>query len=216
MKKLIVALDVYEYNKAMELVDKLSPYADIFKVGPILFLKSGPRIIEDIRKAGNEVFLDLKFHDIPATVSRAVQSAKDMGVYSLTLHSVGGELMMKEASAVPGRPRLWAVTVLTSQATADPTVVRDRALLAKKCGLDGVISSPHEIELIKKACGKDFSVITPGIRMASDDKNDQNRIATPSVAIKSGADFIVVGRPIIEAANPTEAAKRITEEIELG
>lgn len=213
MKKLIVALDVYEYDKAMKLVEQLSPYADIFKVGPILFLQAGPRIIEDIRKAGNEVFLDLKFHDIPATVSRAVQSAKDMGVYSLTLHSVGGEPMMKEAAAVPGRPRLWAVTVLTSQAT-DPIVVRDRALLARKCGLDGVISSPHEIELIKKACGKDFSVITPGIRMATDAKNDQQRIATPSMAIKEGADFIVVGRPIIEAADPAEAARRVTEEIE--
>jgi orotidine-5'-phosphate decarboxylase len=120
---------------------------------------------------------------------------------------------MKEASIVPGRPRLWAVTVLTSQVT-DPTVVRDRALLAQKSGIDGVISSPHEIELIKKACGKDFSVITPGIRMATDAKNDQQRIATPSMAIKAGADFIVVGRPIIEASDPVDAAKRVTEEIE--
>lgn len=213
MKKLIVALDVKEREKALRLVKTLSPYVDIFKVGPILFLTEGPSLIKEIREGGNEVFLDLKFHDIPQTVKRSVESAKEIGVYSLTVHSAGGELMMKEAASVPGRPRLWAVTVLTSHAV-DPTVVRERALLARKCGMDGVISSPHEIEDIKKACGHDFNVITPGIRMESDDKNDQKRIATPGAAIRAGANFIVVGRPIVEAADPVEAAKRITEEID--
>jgi len=213
MKQLIVALDVKERSKALNLVKMLSPYVDIFKVGPILFLKEGPKLIEEIREDGNEVFLDLKFHDIPQTVRRSVESAKELGVYSLTLHSAGGEMMMKEAASVSGHPRLWAVTVLTSQAT-DPTVVRERALMAKKSGMDGVISSPHEIEIIKKACGSDFGVVTPGIRLESDNKNDQQRIATPFAAIRAGANFIVVGRPIIEAASPVDAAKRITEEIE--
>jgi orotidine-5'-phosphate decarboxylase len=213
MKQLIVALDVKDRNTALGLVKKLSPYVDIFKVGPILFLKEGPQLIAEIKKGGNEVFLDLKFHDIPQTVKRSVESAKELGVYSLTIHSSGGEVMMKEAASVPGRPRIWAVTVLTSQAT-DPSVVLERAQLAKKCGIDGVISSPHEIEIIKKACGSEFGVITPGIRSASDSKNDQQRIATPGAAIKAGANFIVVGRPIIEALDPVEAAKIITEEME--
>lgn len=213
MKKLIVALDVKEKDKALHLVKILSPYVDIFKVGPILFLMEGPGFIKEIREGGNEVFLDLKFHDIPQTVKRSVESAKEIGIYSLTLHSAGGELMMKEAASVPNRPKIWAVTVLTSQ-VVDSTVVRERALLAKKSGLEGVISSPHEIEIIKKACGNDFSVVTPGIRLDSDDKHDQKRISTPGMAVRAGADFIVVGRPIIEAADPVDAAKRITEEIE--
>jgi len=213
VKKMIVALDVKDRARAMQLVEMLSPYADIFKVGPILFLTEGPALIRDIKQRGDEVFLDLKFHDIPQTVKRSVESAAQLGVYSLTVHSAGGEVMMREAALVPNRPRIWAVTVLTSQA-ADPVVVRERALLAKKCGLDGVISSPHEIEIIKKACGNDFGVITPGIRLESDDKHDQKRIATPGAAIRAGANFIVVGRPVIEAPDPVEAAKRITEEIE--
>ena len=121
--------------------------------------------------------------------------------------------MMKEAASVPNHPRLWAVTVLTSQAV-DPFVVKERALLAKKSGMDGVISSPHEIEIIKKACGNDFGVITPGIRMESDDKNDQKRISTPGAAVRAGANFIVVGRPVIEAPDPVEAAKIMSDEID--
>ncbi len=213
MKKMIVALDVKDKDRAMYLVEILSPYVDIFKVGPILFLKEGPELIKQIKQGGNEVFLDLKFHDIPQTVKRSVESASELGVYSLTLHSAGGEIMMKEAAFVPNHPRLWAVTVLTSQ-PVDPVVVRERALLAKKSGMDGVISSPHEIEDIKKACGSEFGVITPGIRMANEDKHDQKRIATPAAAIRAGANFIVVGRPVIEAVDPVEAAKIMTEEIE--
>ncbi|MBN1823347.1 MAG: orotidine-5'-phosphate decarboxylase [Endomicrobiales bacterium] len=213
MKKIIVALDMQDSKKALELVKALSPYVDIFKVGPILFLTSGPKIIEDIKRLGNDAFLDMKFHDIPATVKRSVESARQMGMHSLTLHSAGGELMMKEAASVPNHPKLWAVTVLTSELT-DPIIVRQRAQLAQKCGMDGVISSPHEIEIIKKSCGRDFTVVTPGIRMESDSKNDQKRISTPKAAIKAGADFIVVGRPIIEANDPVEAAKRINGEVE--
>lgn len=211
MKKLILALDMREKEVALKLVDELSPWIDLYKVGPILFLKEGPEIIREIRKRGKEVFLDLKFHDIPATVKRSVESAREMGVYSLTLHSCGGKEMMQAAAEVADRPKLWAVTVLTSQA-AEPQEVLDRALLAKDSGMDGVIASPLEIELIKKNCGPAFSVTTPGIRPAQAN-DDQKRVATPEKAIRAGADFIVVGRPIIEAPSPAEVARRITEDI---
>ncbi|MCL2334817.1 MAG: orotidine-5'-phosphate decarboxylase [Endomicrobia bacterium] len=209
MKKTILALDVFDLKTAEKLVKDTAPYIDIFKVGPILFLRSGKEIISMIQNNGKEVFLDLKFHDIPATVKRSVESAKDLGVYSLTVHSIGGEEMLKEAAAVKGRPKIWAVTVLTSQVTTPEEVIR-RAKLAKSCGVDGVIASPLEIELIKKECGKDFEVVTPGIRPAKTD-DDQKRVATPEAAVKAGADFIVVGRPIIEAADPALAAKNIYE-----
>lgn len=212
MKKLILALDVYETEKARKLVEELSPYVDLFKVGPILFLKEGKEIIKVIKGLGKEVFLDLKFHDIPATVQRSVESAKDLGVYSLTLHTSGGREMMAAASSVENRPKLWGVTVLTSQKAGADEVVK-RAKLAKESGLNGVIASPLEISEIKKACGKDFTVVTPGIRM-QEGKDDQKRVATPGAAIEAGADFIVVGRPIIEAEDPIISAKKISEEIE--
>ncbi|GHT70929.1 orotidine 5'-phosphate decarboxylase [Endomicrobiia bacterium] len=209
MKKTILALDVYDLQKAERLVKETSPYIDIYKVGPILFLQSGKEIIKIIKNNGKEVFLDLKFYDIPATVNRSVESAKELGVFSLTVHSIGGEEMLKAAASVENRPKIWAVTVLTSQITAPKEVIR-RAKLTKSCGIDGVISSPLEIALIKKECGKDFVVVTPGIRLAKTD-DDQKRVATPEIAVKEGADFIVVGRPIIEAEDPSEVAKNIYE-----
>ncbi|MDR3195902.1 MAG: orotidine-5'-phosphate decarboxylase [Endomicrobium sp.] len=211
MKKTILALDVYDFQKAEKLVKETSPYIDVYKVGPILFLQSGKEIIKMIKDNGKEVFLDLKFHDIPATVKRSVESAKDLGVFSLTVHSIGGEEMLEAASSVENRPKIWAVTVLTSQITTPEEVVR-RAKLTKACGIDGVISSPLEISLIKNECGKKFNVVTPGIRPAKAN-DDQKRVATPEMAIKEGADFIVVGRPILEAENPAEAAKNIYESV---
>ncbi len=211
MKKTILALDVFDFKKAERLVKGLSPYIDIFKVGPILFLQSGKEIIKMINDNGKKVFLDLKFHDIPATVQRSVMSARDLGVYSLTVHSCGGAEMLKLAASVENRPKIWAVTVLTSQLTT-PDEVLKRAQLAKDCGLDGVISSPLEIETLKNACGKNFAVVTPGIRPAKTD-DDQKRTATPESAVKAGADYIVVGRPIIEAEEPAKVAKQIYESI---
>lgn len=213
MKKIIVALDVNDAGRALGLVKTLSPYVDIFKVGPILFLTQGPDFVRGIRDLGKEVFLDLKFHDIPATVKRSVESAREIGVYSATIHSSGGEEMIRAASEVSPRPKLWAVTVLTSQKTTPETVI-ERAKLAKASGADGVIASPREIEAIKKACGAGFTVVTPGIRPADGKKDDQVRVATPGAAVKAGADFIVVGRPIIEAADPAAVAAQITGEIE--
>ena len=211
MNKTILALDVFDFKKAEKLVKDLSPYIDIFKVGPILFLQCGKEIIKMINDNGKKVFLDLKFHDIPATVQRAVQSAKDLGIYSLTVHSCGGQEMLKLATSVKNRPKIWAVTVLTSQITTTQEVL-ERAKLAKDCGVDGVISSPLEIEAIKLNCGKDFEVITPGIRPVKVN-DDQKRVATPEIAIKAGANFIVVGRPIIQAENPVEVAKNIYESV---
>ncbi|MDR1434460.1 orotidine-5'-phosphate decarboxylase [Candidatus Endomicrobiellum devescovinae] len=209
MKKTILALDVYDLQKAENLVKETSPYIDVYKVGPILFLKAGKEIIKIIKDNGKEVFLDLKFHDIPATVKRSVESARELGVFSLTVHSIGGEEMLKAAASVENRPKIWAVTVLTSQITMPEEVLR-RAKLTKTCGIDGVISSPLEISLIKKECGKEFNVVTPGIRLAKTN-DDQKRVATPETAIKEGADFIVIGRPILEAENPIEVAKNIYE-----
>ena len=211
LNKTILALDVFDLKKAETLIKDLSPFIDVYKVGPILFLQSGKEVIKMINDLGKKVFLDLKFHDIPATVERAVKSARDLGVYSLTVHSCGGEEMLKLATAVENRPKIWAVTVLTSQKTTPEEVVR-RAKLAKECGVDGVISSPLEIETIKANCGKEFEVVTPGIRPVSLN-DDQKRVATPESAVKAGANFIVVGRPIIAAENPAAAAKSIYESI---
>lgn len=211
LNKTILALDVFDLKRAESLIKDLSPYIDVYKVGPILFLQSGKEVIKMINDLGKKVFLDLKFHDIPATVERAVKSARDLGIYSLTVHSCGGEEMLKLATSVEARPKIWAVTVLTSQKTTPDEVVR-RAKLAKDCGVDGVISSPLEIETIKANCGKEFEVVTPGIRPVSLN-DDQKRVATPESAVKAGANFIVVGRPIIAADNPVEAAKAIYESI---
>jgi orotidine-5'-phosphate decarboxylase len=211
MKKLILALDVADRSKALGLVKSLSEWGDVFKVGPILFIKEGPAIIEEIRKLGKEVFLDLKLHDIPETVKRAVQSAQDMGVYSMTLHSIGGREMLSAAAKLEKRPKLWAVTVLTSQNSGIDEVIR-RAELAKESGVDGVIASANEAEAIKSWAGKDFTVVTPGIRLEQA-ADDQKRVATPGFAMRAGADFIVVGRPILEAKDPAGAARKIEEEI---
>jgi orotidine-5'-phosphate decarboxylase len=211
MKKIIVALDVRDKNAALDLVRRTAPWVDLFKVGPILYLKYGPAVIEEIGNAGKEVFLDLKFHDIPATVQRAVKSAQELGIYSLTIHSAGGADMIRAAVEVAPRPKIWAVTILTSQA-ATPEQVLERARLAKTGGTDGVIASPLEITAIKTACGREFEVVTPGIRLA-DRNDDQKRIATPFAAVRAGADFIVVGRPIIEAPDPAAAAQAVFNDL---
>jgi len=211
MKRIILALDVYDFKTAEKLVKETGPYVDIYKIGPILFLQAGHAIIRMIKDNAKEVFLDLKFHDIPATVKRSVESAKRLGVFSLTVHSIGGEEMLRAAASVNDRPKIWAVTILTSQITTHEEVIR-RAKLTKACGIDGVISSPLEISIIKKECGESFDVVTPGIRIVKV-SDDQIRVATPEVAIKSGADFIVIGRPIIEADNPAEVTRVIYETI---
>lgn len=213
--KLIVALDVESYREADSLVHVLRDVVDIFKVGSQLFTREGPQIVKFLHDHGKECFLDLKFHDIPNTVAKAVASAAALRVRMLTLHTCGGADMLKAAAAVPNRPLLLGVTVLTSIAGNVKKDVLKLAKCAENCGLDGVIASPHEIVLIRKATGKDFIITTPGIRPAWAEAGDQKRAMTPAEAIAAGANYIVVGRPIIAAQDPAQAALRVIDEMTL-
>lgn len=234
MDKLIVALDVDNEKRAVELVDVLKNNVKFFKVGFELFSSCGPRIVEIIKEKDCEVFLDLKFHDIPNTVAKAASSITRLGVFMFNVHALGGYDMMKETVDVVAdeaerlnieRPRIIAVTVLTSMGEKElkkigvsgnmEHAVLKLANLAKKAGLDGVVASPSEAKLIRKELGKDFLIVTPGVRPACVSTHDQKRVATPKEAIKAGADFIVVGRPIIEANSPEEAALDIIKEMGL-
>ena len=231
-ERIIIALDVGTKREALALAEALNE-ARVFKIGLELFTAEGPALLEEAVRLGKKPFLDLKYHDIPNTVSGAVQSATRKGVHMLTLHTSGGIEMMAaaaraalEESARTGkeRPVLLGVTVLTSlkdeelrrigfaHAVADQ--VLRLAVLAKDSGLDGVVCSPHEIEIIKRECGGDFLVITPGIRPVWAAAQDQKRIMTPAEAIDKGADFLVIGRPITGASSPHEAFLRVLAELE--
>ena len=231
-EKIIIALDVGTKREALALAEALND-ARVFKIGLELFTAEGPALLEEAVRLGKKPFLDLKYHDIPNTVSGAVRSATRKGVYMLTLHTSGGAEMMaaaaraaREESAGTGeqRPTLLGVTVLTSlkdeelrrigfaHAVADQ--VLRLAVLAKDSGLDGVVCSPHEIESIKRECGDDFLVVTPGIRPAWAAAQDQKRIMTPAEAIGKGADYLVIGRPITGAPSPQEAFLKVLAELE--
>lgn len=226
--KLIVALDVETMDEARRIVDTLASTVKIFKVGLGLFTAYGPDAVEMVHKKGAKVFLDLKFHDIPSTVACAVKSAAKLGVFMVNLHSLGGADMIKRAVEAMGsskdRPKLLGVTILTSMdQTAIGEIgisakVEDEVLnlakIARDNGLDGVVASPKETALIRKTLGDDFIIVTPGIRPSWSGKGDQKRIMTPKEAIEAGADYIVVGRPILEAREPLDAAKKVIEEIE--
>ncbi len=227
-EKLIVALDVKSLAEAKEIIKKLSPIVRIFKVGMGLFTMCGPDAVTLVHDSGARVFLDLKFHDIPNTVAHAVRSAAKLGVFMVNIHALGGsEMMMRAVEAAresENKPKLLGVTVLTSMDQSSISEVgidkkiEDEvvalARLGKDSGLDGVVASPNETNLIRKNLGKDFVIVTPGIRPAGAEKGDQKRIMTPKDAIKAGADYIVVGRPIIEADDPAEAARKIIKEME--
>ncbi|MFH0940538.1 MAG: orotidine-5'-phosphate decarboxylase [Candidatus Omnitrophota bacterium] len=216
---LIVALDVDSFTKAKKLVDALCPVVKIFKVGSQLFTAAGPKIVEYIRKKGAEVFLDLKFHDIPNTVASAVIAATWLNVLMLTVHASGGSEMMAQAQEAAKstakklrrrKPKIIAVTILTSQA-ARPDRVLGLARKAIDCGLDGVVCSVREAKLLRQNIKKDFVIVTPGIRPESTAKDDQRRTATVCEAIAAGSDFMVVGRPIVEAPDPLKAAKEFIQ-----
>lgn len=227
--QLIVALDVDAFAQAKGLIGMLSNDVDIFKVGSQLFTACGPEIVRYLIKSGKKVFLDLKFHDIPNTVANAVKAAVGLkegsqSIFMCTLHTAGDKEMLKQAVAAAtktaqaigvARPLLVGITVLTSEAKTDSMykLVLERALLAKEVGLDGVVASSQEAAIIRKNLGKDFIIVTPGIRPAGADAGDQKRITTPSEAIANGSNFLVVGRPIVKAQNPSEAAKLILKEI---
>ena len=231
--RIVVALDVETGARALELVRALRGQVGLFKVGKQLFTAEGPDLVRRIIAAGERVFLDLKYHDIPATVSRAGVEAARLGVSIFNVHASGGREMMREtAHAVADfcarerlrRPAVLAVTVLTSMdnaalaetgvpATAAEQVAR-LAQLAKECAMDGVVASPLEIELIRRrVAAEDFVILTPGIRPAGSSRDDQKRVMTPARAIAAGADYIVVGRPIAAAADPVEAARAIAAEL---
>lgn len=231
--KLIIALDVDEHSYALELVDKFKDYVGIFKIGYELFISSGPKIIEDINKKGKKVFLDLKFHDIPNTVSKAAIVATKLGVYMFNLHTSGGLEMMKRCRDTVievclkeniEKPKILGVTLLTSLSKEVlknelgiqhglRTHVRHLSALALKAGLDGVITSAKEAETIRNHCGKGFLIVTPGIRPSWMPPDDQKRTATPKEALKAGADYIVMGRAILQQADPLKAIELITLEI---
>ena len=211
--KIIVALDVDSLAEATRLVQELRPIVEIFKVGSQLFTQCGPRIIEVIHEQQREVFLDLKFHDIPNTVAKAVGAAARWKVRMLTVHTAGGLEMLRAAAQVPERPALLGVTVLTSQGGDVTAEVLRRARLAQEAGLDGVVASAHEIVPLRNELGTEFLIVTPGIRPAGAAVGDQQRVMTPREAVAAGASFLVIGRPIVAAENPLAAAQQIAAEI---
>ncbi len=230
--RLIVALDVPGLSEAESLLDKLHGTVSTFKIGSQLFTAAGPSCVELIQKRGGRVFLDLKFHDIPNTVAAAVREAVRLGVFMLNVHASGGGAMMraaaeaarKESEAGRRPPILLAVTLLTSldrraleQELRVPFSPEEHALhlasLAKASGLDGSVASPQEVKAIRNALGPEWVIVTPGVRPAGSAQNDQARVATPESAIRAGADYLVVGRPILEAKDPAQAAKAILAEI---
>ncbi|MDI6739086.1 MAG: orotidine-5'-phosphate decarboxylase [Candidatus Edwardsbacteria bacterium] len=234
-QRLIVALDVETFEQAVSLTDTLKQTTKSFKVGSQLFTACGPRIVEHLKEQGLKVFLDLKYHDIPNTVARAVAEATALGADIINMHAMGGFAMMEAASCAAletarekktGTPLLLSVTVLTSmdEATfrevlgtpgrAVDEQVLHLARLTAGAGLDGVVASPHEIALLRRELGPDFVILTPGIRPAASDAGDQKRFMTPGQAVRLGADYLVVGRPITGAADPETAASAILTEME--
>jgi orotidine-5'-phosphate decarboxylase len=213
---------------ACALVEQLKGVIGFVKVGNQLFTAEGPQAVRQLAGLGADIFLDLKFHDIPNTVSKAVAAAAELpNVRLLTMHASGGIAMMKAASeavaGIKGRPALLGVTILTSLDNAAIKqvglggTISSRAValarLAKKAGLDGVVSSGHEVRAIRRACGEDFLILVPSVRPAGSASNDQARVATPAEAARAGANYLVVGRPITAATNPREAALAIVEEV---
>lgn len=217
MARIILALDVDNFTKARNIVNRFYPSIKIFKIGSQMFTAYGPKAVEYIHKKGGEVFLDLKFHDIPNTVANAVRQAVHLKVKMLTLHTSGGKEMLKAAVSAANseakknkikKPLLIGVTILTSQEAKQNEVLK-LVKLAKDCGLDGIVCSVREAAVIRKKMGNKFIIVTPGIRPADGNKADQKRVATPEEAIKRGSNYLVIGRPILEAENPVQLINKI-------
>ena len=226
----VVALDFPSAEPALELAARLSPQLCRLKVGKELFTRSGPQLVEQLQGMGFEIFLDLKFHDIPNTVAGAVRAAADLGVWMVNVHAAGGRRMMEAAaSALQGRanrPFLIAVTVLTSMTGEDlrelgysetpaERVLRLAALTADS-GLDGVVCSAMEASYLRNARGEGFTLVTPGIRLAGDSADDQRRVVTPADAMALGSDYLVIGRSITGAQDPLAALRQVHAELGLG
>lgn len=229
--RIIVALDVPNALAARDLVDMLSGRVGMFKVGLELFCSEGPGFVRELVANGHKVFLDLKLHDIPNTVAGAIKSLSQIGVFMCNVHALGGHTMMEQAAKAlresvekGSMPLLIGVTVLTSMDDKDLMGVGISktsgdeviclAQLAKSAGLDGVVASPREIELIRAACGDEFVIVTPGVRPAWTSTDDQKRVLTPKEAVAKGATYVVVGRPITKSSDPVTAAQRIASEID--
>jgi len=228
-EKIAIALDVSSRQDAVRLVKDLHDLVGMFKVGSQLYMAAGPAIVREIIEAGGKVFLDLKFHDIPNTVTNAAVEAANLGVSMMTIHASGGRAMM-EATATAVRekfgnqkPLIVAVTVLTSldkpglleigiNDGLDDHVVR-LTMLADDCGIDGIVCSPHEIRLVRSIVSRNFKVVVPGIRLANQSLNDQQRAATPRDALAAGADYIVVGRAVTADPEPRAAMERLSASI---
>jgi orotidine-5'-phosphate decarboxylase len=228
VKRVIVALDVPAAKDALALAARLDPKLCGVKVGRELFVAAGPSVVAQLQERGFEVFLDLKFHDIPNTVAGACRSAARLGVWMLNVHASGGPAMMRAArdalSGVVRPPLLIGVTILTSLGDADlPSIgfagsAHDNAVrlarLARECGLDGVVCSAQEAPAMRAAAGADFTLVTPGIRLASDAKADQSRTVTPPEAARLGADYLVIGRPITQSKDPVATLESIRASLE--
>jgi len=227
--RVIVALDFSDGDQARQFVDRLEPGSCRLKIGKELFTREGPELVRYFTAKGHEIFLDLKFHDIPNTVARACQAAAALGVWMMNVHASGGSKMMSAArDAVdelgPDRPLLIGVTVLTSMAgedlrelgvNADPgEQVLRLATLAKASGLDGVVCSPQEASLLRDEFGETFKLVTPGIRPRGASMDDQSRVLTPVDAIRRGADYLVMGRPITRAEDPVSVLNHINQELQ--
>lgn len=229
---IICAIDTKDVGEAKALCESLKPYVGMVKLGLEFFTMNGPQGIKEISQLEIPIFLDMKFHDIPNTVAEAVTSAVRLGVSIITIHTLGGEDMMRAAAEAAAneaarlqisKPLIAGVTILTSMDKDDITDIGlDRpvisqveilAKLAKKSGLDGVVCSSHEIAKVKEVCGQDFKTIVPGIRPATAQTGDQKRVMTPAEAISNGADYLVIGRPITKADSPEQAAKSIHSQL---
>ncbi len=231
-ERIILALDVADFEKAKGLVADLKEYVGIFKVGIKLFTNSGPRAVKMIQEFGRKVFLDLKIHDIPHIASNAGEEATKLGVFMYNLHALGGFEMMKEVvnstnhlveASRLSKPIILAVTILTSLDSKDIEEIginyslEEEAIrlarLSQRAGVDGVIASPKEARKIKEELGQDFIIVSPGIRSSLETKGDQKRSLTPKEALKSGVDYLVLGRPILDSKDPKSALLRVIEEI---
>ncbi len=225
--KIIVAMDTPTRQSALEVAGQLDPTLCRLKVGKGLFTAYGPELVYDLQKMGFEIFLDLKFHDIPNTVAHAVRSAADLGVWMLTVHALGGVKMLNAASNAAAQcqkpPRLVAVTVLTSMGDEDllqlgiqlsvVAMVEQLVKITQQAGIKGVVCSAQEAAVVKKLTNSALSTVCPGIRLVNTE-DDQTRVMTPSIAIQSGADYLVVGRPIVQSANPMGVLNDIHQQIQ--
>ena len=227
-KRIIVPLDTPKLEDALALAARLDPKLCRVKIGKELFVSAGPEAVARVQERGFEVFLDLKFHDIPNTVAGACRAAARLGVWMMNVHASGGEAMLRAAreavESVARPPLLIGVTVLTSLAGADlervgflgsvMENVERLARLARAAGLDGVVCSAQEAQLVRKATGEDFTLVTPGIRLAGDETHDQTRVVTPREAVRLGADYLVIGRPITGSADPAATLQSIRDSLD--